>query len=90
MLEEVTALFDIVVYTNNGVAIGRVNNVVLDLEKSIIDGLYIDETNPAIVEGSQAITVPYRWIQSVGDVIILRHFPDRVFMELEEERPEYY
>ncbi len=83
MLEEITALFDIVVYTNNGVAIGRVSNVVLDIEKSAIDGLYIDETNPALVEGAQAITVPYRWIQSVGDVIILRHFPERVFLEEE-------
>jgi sporulation protein YlmC with PRC-barrel domain len=40
--------------------------------------MFISETNPLLVEGSKAVNVPYRWIQAVGDVIVLKYFPKRV------------
>jgi len=27
------------------------------------------------------VSVPYRWIQSVGDIVILRYFPKRVSLK---------
>jgi aspartate 1-decarboxylase len=51
---------------------------VVDVENGAVDGLFVGETNPLLVEGSRAVSVPYRWIQSVGDVVILRYFPKRV------------
>lgn len=65
-------------YTNNGVFLGNVNNLVVDVENGNVDGVFIGETNPLLVEGSRAVSVPYRWIQSVGDIVILRYFPKRV------------
>ena len=65
-------------YTNQGVFLGNVNNLVVDVENGSVDGLFVGETNPLLVEGSRAVSVPYRWIQSVGDIVILRYFPKRV------------
>src|SRR5207244_263502 len=39
---------------------------------------FVGETNPLLVEGSRAVSVPYRWVQSVGDIVVLRYFPKRV------------
>jgi sporulation protein YlmC with PRC-barrel domain len=78
MLEEATELIGLQVYTPNGIFLGNVNNLVIDLENKKVDGLFINETNPLLVEDSKAVNVPYRWIQSVGDVVILKYFPKRV------------
>ena len=43
-----------------------------------MDGLFIGETNPLLVEESKAVNVPFRWIGAVGDVILLKYFPKRV------------
>jgi sporulation protein YlmC with PRC-barrel domain len=78
MLEEATELIGLQVYTPNGIFLGSVNNLVIDLENKKVDGMFISETNPLLVEDSKAVNVPYRWIQAVGDVIILKYFPKRV------------
>jgi sporulation protein YlmC with PRC-barrel domain len=78
MMEEASELIGLQVYTPTGVFLGNVNNLVIDLEGKKIDGLFIGESNPLLVEDSKAVNVPYRWIQAIGDVIILRYFPKRV------------
>ncbi len=78
MLEEASELIGLQVYTSNGIFLGNVNNLVIDLENKRVDGLFISETNPLLVEESKAVNVPFRWIQCVGDIIILRYFPKRV------------
>jgi len=77
-LEEISEIIGLPVYTNQGVFLGNVNNLVVDVENGNVDGLFVGETNPLLVEGSRAVSVPYRWIQSVGDIVILRYFPKRV------------
>lgn len=78
MLEEASELIGLQVYTPNAIFLGNVNNLVLDLENKKVDGLFISETNPLLVENSKAVNVPYRWIQAVGDVVLLKYFPKRV------------
>ncbi|OPY34502.1 MAG: PRC-barrel domain protein [Methanomassiliicoccales archaeon PtaU1.Bin124] len=78
MQEEATELIGLQVYTPNGIFLGTVNNLVIDIENKKVDGLFISETNPLLVEESKAVNVPYRWIQSVGDVVLLKYFPKRV------------
>jgi sporulation protein YlmC with PRC-barrel domain len=77
-MEEASELIGLQVYTPNGIFLGNVNNLVIDLENKKIDGLFISETNPLLVEDSKAVNVPYRWINAVGDIILLRYFPKRV------------
>ncbi len=78
MLEEISEIIGLQVYTNSGVFLGNVNNLVVDVDKGAVDGVFVGETNPLLVEGSRAVSVPFRWIQSVGDIVILRYFPKRV------------
>ncbi|MDD1746481.1 MAG: PRC-barrel domain-containing protein [Methanomassiliicoccales archaeon] len=78
MMVEASELIGLQVYTPNGVFLGNVNNLVLDLDHKKVDGLFINETNPLLVEDSKAVNVPYRWIQAVGDVVVLKYFPKRV------------
>ena len=78
MLGEVSEIIGLQVYTHNGVFLGNVNNLVVDVDKGSVDGIFVGETNPLLVEGSRAVSVPYRWVQSVGDIVVLRYFPKRV------------
>ena len=80
-LEEISEIVGLQVYTNQGVFLGNVNNLVVDVENGAVDGLFVGETNPLLVEGGRAVSVPYRWIQSVGDIVILRYFPKRVSLK---------
>jgi sporulation protein YlmC with PRC-barrel domain len=76
--EEVSNFIGLPVYTQNGVLLGNVNNLVVDVENGAVDGLFLGETNPQLVEGSRPVSVPYRWVQSVGDVVLLHYFPRKV------------
>lgn len=78
MLEETSELMGLQVYTSAGIYLGNVTNLVVDIDKKKVEGLFINETNPLLVEESKAVSVPFRWIQSIGDIIILRYFPKRV------------
>jgi sporulation protein YlmC with PRC-barrel domain len=81
MLEEISELVGLQVYTHDGIFLGSVNNLVVDIDDSQVEGIFIGDTNPLLVEGSRAVSVPYRWIQSVGDIVILRYFPKRVSLK---------
>ncbi len=78
MLGEISEIIGLQVYTHNGVFLGNVNNLVVDVDNGSVDGIFVGETNPLLVEGSRAVSVPYRWVQSVGDIVVLRYFPKRV------------
>jgi len=85
MLEEISEIVGLQVYTHEGIFLGNVNNLVVDIDDSQVEGLFIGDTNPLLVEGSRAVSVPYRWIQSVGDIVILRYFPKRVSLKKKAE-----
>ena len=90
MLEEVSEMIGLQVYTNGGIFLGNVGNVIVDVAGSTIDGLFVTDTNPLLVEDSKSVAVPYRWIQSIGDIVILGYFPKRVAVRKPgpEQKPE--
>ncbi len=75
MLTEVTELRDMPVYTDRGILVGTVTDVILDIETQEIYGLYIEHPNGELVEMSSAISIPFRWIKAIGQIILLRKFP---------------
>lgn len=88
MMEEISKFANLEVYTNQALRLGRVENLVLNVKDSKIEGLFVSSTNPDIVEGGVNVNIPYRWVQSVGDIIILRYFPGKVALKKEEEKKE--
>ena len=84
MLEEAGNLIDLEVYTPAGIFVGIVNNLVIDLKSNKVDGLFLDSSSPVLVDHGVPLNIPFRWVQSVGDVIILRAFPDRVSLSQKE------
>src|SRR3989441_11697846 len=81
LLEELSEIIGLQVYTQNGVFLGNVNNLVVDVDNGAVDGIFVGETNPLLVEGSRAVSVPYRWVQRGGDIGVVRYFAKRVSLE---------
>ncbi|MCI4348510.1 MAG: PRC-barrel domain-containing protein [Thermoplasmata archaeon] len=81
MLVEMTELMGRQIYTPDGRLLGEVGNVVVDVDSSKIDGLFVDESSPLLVEGSKPINIPYRWVSAVNDVVLLKYFPKRISMK---------
>ena len=78
MVKEIESLSGLKVYTKEGVFVGKVDNVALDLPNRSVRGILLSGTNPGLIEGGRSVLVPYRWITSVGDIIILSFFPQKV------------
>ena len=82
--EEVTSFLKLPVYTREGIYVGHVKNVFLEIEEKRVGSLLVTNTNPTLVEGSVDVAVPYRWVSAVGDIIILSNFPGKVATKKEK------
>lgn len=78
MQQEASEIIGLQVYTSAGVFLGNVSNLVVDVDENKVQGLFVTNTNPLLVEGSKSVNVPYRWISSIGDIVLLKYFPKRV------------
>ncbi len=78
MMTESTELIGLEVYTDKGYLLGTVEDILIDIEEHKIYGLYIERSNPLLVEDGVPVSVPYRWVKAVGDVILLKKFPSYV------------
>ena len=76
MLDTIGDMKGLEVYTPAGIFVGVVDEVVIDVSKMSVNGLYIADANPSLVDENVAINIPFRWIQSIGDIIILNRFPN--------------
>ncbi|MCL6014378.1 MAG: PRC-barrel domain-containing protein, partial [Candidatus Thermoplasmatota archaeon] len=65
------ALIEKPVYTEKGVLVGNVYDVILDFESGNVYGLLIKDTNSNVVSEGIPISIPFRWIKSIGDAILL-------------------
>jgi len=88
MAEEITSFLKLPVYTREGIYVGHVRNVFLDMDEKCVSSLLVTNTNPALVEGTVDVAVPYRWVNAVGDIVILSHFPEKVTTKKKEEKTE--
>ena len=78
MLEEISNIKGLEVYTHNGIFLGYADRYVIDPADRRVTGIFMENASPVLVDAGVSIKIPYRWVQSVGDIIILRTFPDHV------------
>jgi sporulation protein YlmC with PRC-barrel domain len=87
--EEITALVGREVYSNKGVFVGEVEDVRLDLDRQQVTGLALQELNPELFSGyvgdARGVLIPYRWVRSVGDVVLVNDIIERLRPRDEEE-----
>ncbi len=73
--QEITSLVGREVYSNNGVFVGEVEDLRLDMDSERVTGLALGEINRDLfesrVDGSQGVLIPYRWVRAVGDVVLV-------------------
>ena len=90
--QEITSLVGREVYSNNGVFVGEVEDLRLDIEQEIVTGLAMTELNYDLFEdraaGSRGVIVPYRWVRSVGDIVLVNDIVERMRGEEDEEDGE--
>lgn len=89
MMAEITSLLDLNVYTDKGKYIGRVGDAVLDANEKKITGLAISDLNSDIFDiQNRGVIIPYRWVMSVGDVVVIKQTADRFRQKVVEEPEE--
>jgi len=80
--EEITALVGREVYSNNGVFVGEVEDIRLDLDSEVVTGLALSELNRELfadrVGSARGVIVPYRWVRAVGDVVLINDVVERL------------
>ena len=77
------------VYTRDGTRLGTVHDVLMDTTQRIISALLVTGTTPKLVKGGANIIVPYRWVQNLDDVVILRHFPEKLEFTEKDETADF-
>jgi len=80
--QEITSLVGREVYSNNGVFVGEIEDIQLDLQREVVTGLALADINrdlfDARVSGSEGVIVPYRWVRAVGDVVLVNDVVERL------------
>jgi sporulation protein YlmC with PRC-barrel domain len=86
--QEITSLVGREVYTNTGVFLGEVEDLRLDLDTQEVTGLALHELNREMfadeLSTSRGVIVPYRWVQAVGDIVIVSDIVERIQEQKED------
>lgn len=80
--EEITTLVGREVYSNNGVFVGEVEDIQLNLDDEAVTGLALTDLNTELFDEydseRRGVLLPYRWVQAVGDVILINDIVERL------------
>ncbi|WP_137286797.1 PRC-barrel domain-containing protein [Halorussus salinisoli] len=80
--QEITNLVGREVYSNNGVFVGEVEDVRLNVDACAVTGLALGELNRElfsdVVGNENGVMIPYRWVRSVGDVVLINDTIERL------------
>jgi len=80
--QEITSLVGREVYSNNGVYVGEVEDLKLNLDTQTVTGLAVGNLSVELFEQEvrqgQGVVVPYRWVRAVGDVILVADVVERI------------
>lgn len=73
MISEISTLFGLNIYTDEGRYVGRVEDVVVDLERRQVRGLAVNDYNKVLIDSkSTGVIIPYRLVKSVGDIVLVK------------------
>ena len=80
--QEITTLVGREVYSKNGVFVGEVEDIRLNIDREAVTGLALHQLNTELFDAearsSRGVIIPYRWVQAVGDVVIVNDIVERL------------
>jgi sporulation protein YlmC with PRC-barrel domain len=87
--QEITSLVGREVYSNNGVFVGEVEDIRLEMDQEVVTGLALGQVNRDLfdsrVDRSKGVLIPYRWVRAVGDIVLVNDIVERLSEPDEEE-----
>ena len=74
---QITDLFGLQIYTEKGMFIGEVEDVVIDVDSKKIDSVVVGKVNDQLFElkNFKGLKIPYRIISAIDDIVLIRHLP---------------
>jgi sporulation protein YlmC with PRC-barrel domain len=77
METQITELFGLQIYTDKGMFIGEVEDVVIDVDGKKIEAVVVGKVNDQLFElkNFKGLKIPYRIISAIDDIVIIRHLP---------------
>jgi len=73
MHAELTSLFGLNVYTDKGLYVGNVNDVVIETADRLVTGLALTKVNQELFDVSrEGGILPYRWVLAIGDIVLVK------------------
>ena len=82
--KQISELFDMHVYSEQAVYIGKVEDVILDVTNKKVSGLALNEINKKVIDTKNfaGLILPYRIVKAVDDIVIVRHLPQMFKQEV--------
>ena len=77
MENQITDLFGLQIYTDKGMFIGEVEDVVIDVDGKKIESIVAGKVNDQLFEmkNFKGVKIPYRIISAIDDIVLIRHLP---------------
>ncbi|NLI61925.1 MAG: photosystem reaction center subunit H [Methanosarcinaceae archaeon] len=73
MYTELRSYFDRDIYTNTGIYVGKVVDLLIDVESQSVTGIVANNINRDVFDISgDGIILPYRWVISAADIVLIR------------------
>ncbi len=77
-VKDLSEMFGKDVFTNKGAYCGKIIDMDINLAKFRVRSLVIESAKGSflanMVGGKKGVVVPYQYVDSVGDVVIIKHF----------------
>lgn len=87
--QEITTLVGREIYSNNGVFVGEIEDVQLNLDQQSVTGLAVGQLNSELfsetVKPNKGVLIPYRWVRAVGDVVLINDVIERLKQPEEDD-----
>ena len=77
METQITELFGLQIYTDKGMFVGEVEDVLIDVDQKKIDSIVVGKVNDQLFElkNYKGLKIPYRIISAIDDIVLIRHLP---------------
>lgn len=91
-MKEFSDMFEKDVFTDKGMFCGKVKDLEINLRKFRVRALRIEAARGSylseLLGGKRGVILPYQFVQSIGDIVIIKHFPPSAIESRMQETEE--